>query len=70
MRLLDAHFPTQNLVYMQMAYFCEYASILGIQITGRIVRATCSGDPYTEWEYSCERTQPNLESLALLPLLH
>jgi hypothetical protein len=68
-RLLDFDLPTPELVRMQTAYLCEYARILGINITGRVTRATRAGDPFHEWEYSCERTRHNAQSLALLPLL-
>ncbi len=68
-RLVDFDLPTPGIVRMQTAYFCEYAHILGVNITSRVMRATCDGAPFTEWEYSCERSAQNIESLALLPLL-
>ena len=68
-RLLDYHLADAKLARMLLAYSCEYGRILGIEITGRVVRITGEGAPFNEWEYSCEATRQNLESLALLPLL-
>jgi hypothetical protein len=68
-RLTDFSLPTPDLTRMHLAYTCEYARILGINITGRVAHALYDGDHLTEWHYGCERTVQNLESLALLPLL-
>lgn len=68
-RLTDFDLPNPDVARMNLAYTCEYARILGINITGRVARATYNGDRFTEWNYSCEPTPQNLQSLALLPLL-
>lgn len=68
-RLTDFDVPTPGLARMHLAYNCEYARILGINVTGHVARARYEGDQFTEWNYRCERTPSNLASLALLPLL-
>jgi hypothetical protein len=68
-RVMDFSLPTPGMTRMHLAYTCEYAKMVGINLTGRVARALYDGDRFTEWHYACERTPQNLESLALLPLL-
>lgn len=68
-RLMDYDLSDPKLARMHLAYSCEYGRILGINISGRVVRTTSEGAPFNEWEYSCEPTRQNIESLALLPQL-
>jgi hypothetical protein len=40
----------------------------GNLLAGRMVPSSARGDPYTEWEYTCEREKSVLDSIAQLPL--
>jgi hypothetical protein len=67
-RVADFIFPSRGVVEIQMAYCCEFARLTGNTVAGRILSATSSQDPVTEWAYTCERSQEIMDSIAQLPL--
>jgi hypothetical protein len=67
-RLMDFDLPKPDHARMLLAYSSEYGRILGINLTGRVAHTTCTGDAFNQWEYGCEPTRENIESLALLPV--
>jgi hypothetical protein len=69
LRVLNYHIADSNLLRLFTGYFSEYMRIVGNPATVRSVRATCYGDPFSEWECSCERTSENMRALAQLPTL-
>jgi hypothetical protein len=67
-RLFDFKFPARGLLELQTAYMCEYARLAGNSLSGRVSHSTIAGDPFCEWEYTCEPTEDVLQSIAQLPL--
>jgi hypothetical protein len=66
-RLLDFKFPVRGMAKLQAAYACEFARLVGIQMSGQVTHTTAAGDAFDEWEYSVARSPEAIRSIAELP---
>ena len=69
-RISGFRFPFRGLVDLQTGFMTEYARLVGVQLTGRMVRSVAAGLPFCEWHF---RVQPSAESgasIGTLPAPH
>ncbi|HEX4351796.1 MAG TPA: hypothetical protein VHZ95_02760, partial [Polyangiales bacterium] len=66
LRLLDFKFPVRGMSEMQVHYLCEYARLVGIELTGRVLQTTAEGAALDTWEYTVPPTPEAIHSVAQL----
>lgn len=68
-RLTGFQIPIDGYLRLQSAYMEEYARLVGIALTGKVIRSTARGEPFCEWEYTLTRTPESEAFIASLPAL-